>query len=302
MYPQPVEGPDEIRHLARGALSAAGVGDVDYVDLDDVAAAVKLKQVDLFGDDDNLPPLVARAARKLRSKIVGALAVKTKTIYVDPDLAPARKRFTVAHEIGHDALPWQHAAYADDNHTLGPEAKADFEREANAFAGELLFGAGRFNVQADDEAPGIAVPLAAAARYGTSAAAALRQYVEYSSRPIALLAVGRFITTSTRGPRLRIFQPQSLVSQRFSARFGPLSTAFPSGDIAPSSPLFHALDPLLIGVGETVTVTLDTKRGRTDFHADTFCNKRLRFVLLYRRNRFSGRQRVLVDIHGKPIQ
>jgi Zn-dependent peptidase ImmA (M78 family) len=301
MYPQPVEGADEIRRLARSALNAAGVGDVDYVPLDDVTAAVKLKQVDLFADAENLPPLVARAARKLRSKIAGALAVKTKTIYIDPDLVPGRRRFTVAHEIGHDVLPWQQAAYADDHHTLGPEAKAEFEREANVFAGELLFGAGRFNLRGDDEAPGIAVPLAAAALYGTSAAASLRQYVEYSARPLALLAVSRYITTTATGPRLRIFDSQSVISQRFSDRFGPLSTAFPADHITASNPLFHALNPLQIGVGDTVKLTLDTKRGKVEFQADTFCNKRLRFVLIYRRNRFSGRQRVLVDVHGKAI-
>ncbi|GAA4481270.1 ImmA/IrrE family metallo-endopeptidase [Microbacterium panaciterrae] len=302
MYAEPVEGADEIRQLARGALTAAGVGDIDRVPLEQVTAAVDLHQRDLFALGDNPPPALRRAMKLLSSKVLGILAVKQKAIYVDPDLEESRKRFTIAHEIGHKALPWQEGSFADDKHTLAPATKKAFEREANAFGGELLFGAGRFNDQADDEAPGIEVPLAAASRYGASVAATLRQYVEYSRRPMALLAVGVLTDRTVNGPRLPLFRGLCVVSDRFAERYGPLEGAFPTGRLAPSSPLFHVLEKLTVSVGESIEVPLETRRGLVTFRADTFCNTYQRFVLLYRRTRLSGRQTLLVDANGKPLR
>lgn len=299
----PLDSILDIRQHARGALSAAGALDVSYVPLERVSAAVDLQQADLFELGADAPQSMRKAVARLRSSVLGMLAVKQKTIYVDPDLDPGRKRFTIAHEIGHKVLPWQDDSFhADDKYTLASDTRAEFEREANAFAGELLFGAGRFNEQADAEAPGIAVPLALANEYGTSAAAALRQYVEASDRPVALLAVSRFLTRFADGEsRLGFIPGQCVTSPSFVSKYGVLSDVVPRGGIDATEPLFHTLEDLSRGVGDSTSIVLDTKRGSTTFAADTFCNGRLRFVLLFRRSRFAGQTRVLTDTGGKPL-
>lgn len=301
MHPEPLDGIVDIRRHARGALAAAGALDKQFVPLDDVAAAVELTQKDLFDLGADAPPSLKSAMKKLSSKVLGLLAVKQKTIYVDPDLSPTRKRFTTAHELGHRVLPWQDAAFhADDQSTLAPTARDEFEREANAFAGELLFGAGKFNDEADSEAPGIAVPLALAELYGTSAAAALRQYAEQGGRPVALVAVSLFESNTMTGPQLQIITGQCVASQSFVRKYGSMSSVLPTS-FGPDEPLFHVLRTLQSGVGASTEVTLETSPGKTKFTAESFCNRRLRFVLLHRRTRASGRERVLVDINGRSL-
>lgn len=303
MSPAPLESLADIRRHARGALAAAGALDVAYVPLERVSAAVDLKQLDLFELGGDAPASMIKATDRLRSRVLGMLSVKQKTIYVDPDLEPTRKRFTVAHEIGHKVLPWQDGSFhADDQYTLSRDTRVEFEREANAFAGELLFGAGRFNDQADSEAPGIAVPLALATEYGASAAATLRQYVELSGRPMALLAVSRFRTRFKTGSwRLGLIPGQCITSASFADRYGSLTDIVPSGGIDEADTLFHVLDGLERGVGESVSVNLPTSRGAVAFTAETFCNGRLRFVLVYRPSRLSGQKRVLVSPSGRRL-
>lgn len=301
MHPEPLDGIVDIRRHARGALVAAGALDKRFVPLDDVAAAIQLNQKDLFELRADTPPSLKSAIKKLSSKVLGLLAVKQRTIYVDPDLSPTRKRFTTAHELGHRVLPWQDGAFhADDQNTLAPTTRDEFEREANAFAGELLFGAGRFNDEADSEAPGIAVPLALAEQYGTSAAASLRQYAEWSGRPVALLAVSLFESKTAAGPRLQIISGQCVASPSFLLKYGSLNSILPSS-LGPDEPLFHVLQTLESGVAAPTELTLETNRGKVKFTADSFCNRRLRFVLLYRRKLGSGRERILVDANGRPL-
>jgi hypothetical protein len=303
MTAEPLEAIDDIRQRARGALVAAGLADTQYVDLDRVTNAVGLHQADLFELGANAPSKLRDRIKRLPSKLLGLLAVKQKTIYVDPDLAPTRKRFTVAHEIGHRALPWQEDAFhLDDKNTLAPTTRDEFEREANAFGAELLFGAGRFNREADDEALGLATPLALSSLYGTSAAASIRQYAEHNHRPVALLAISRFETSNGAGFIRVLITDQCVTSPSFVTRYGHLDDLIPRSRLTPAQPLFHVMHDLATGVGDTTELTLDTKRGEVKFTVDTFSNGYLHYALLYRNNRASGRKRELVGLDGGPLQ
>lgn len=303
MHPEHLESFPDIRRHARGALVAAGVEDVSFIPLDRVATAVQLQQADLFDLGSDAPSALKSAVKKLSSKLLGMLSVKKKTIYVDPDQVSTQKRFTTAHEIGHFVLPWQESAFhVDDKDTLAPTTQEIFEREANAFAGELMFGAGRFNEHADSDAPGIETPLALATEYGASAAATLRQYVERSGNRMALLAVSLYETKTANGSFLKLFPNQCMISDAFARRYGRLDDLLPTGRLTSSHPLFHILVGLTGGVGEQSELTLQTSRGTTTFLADSFCNGRLRYVLLFRRNRLSGRQRELVGVDGRPLK
>ncbi|MEO6115941.1 MAG: ImmA/IrrE family metallo-endopeptidase [Pseudolysinimonas sp.] len=302
MYQPRLESHDEIRRQARGALKAAGATDTLIVPLDAVATAVDLKQENLFELGEDAPRGLRLKVEALRSKLMGVLAVKKKTIYVDPDLVAPRHRFTTAHEIGHHALPWQESAYqADDNHNLSNKATEVFEREANDFAGELLFGAGRFNDTADSEAPGIATPLALASQYGTSASATLRQYAEHGARPVALLVVSCYESNGLQGPFLQIMENQCVWSEAFAKRYGPLPSLLNPHLLDERQALFHVLRTLNKGVGAATEISLDTSRGQVKFAAESFCNGRLRYVLLFKKRALSGQTRVLVGLNGKPL-
>ena len=302
MFPGRIDGADDIRRHARGALVAAGVLNVTPVPLSAVAEAVNLKQEKLYELGADAPAGLKDRVAGLSSKLLGFINIKKKTIYVDPDLSAGRHRFTTAHEIGHHALPWQEGAYhVDDEKTLSDRTRVSFELEASAFAGELLTGAGAFNAEADSEAPGIATPLALAERFGTSAQAALRQYVEQSKHPVALLTLSKYKGSSTGGQVLTFFQPQCFTSDSFDKKYGGLAAVLPR-HLDSSQPLFHVLKTLKsTGPGGTTELVLDTQRGLTTFKADTFFNGQFQFVLLYRNRRLAGQKRVLVGLNGLPL-
>lgn len=299
MHLERLDSFDDIRKHARATLITADATDKSFVPLERVAEAVKLHQADLFDLDTNSPPGLLRAIAKLQSssKVLGMLSVNQKTIYLDPDQTDRQKRFTTAHEIGHFVLPWQEASFhLDDRGTLSPTTKSTFEREANAFAGELMFGAGRFNAHADSDAPGIATPLALAAEYGASAAATLRQYVEHSGRSLALLATGLFEQRHRGSVHIPVFAGQCAISGPFERRYGRLEGMVPSDRIRPEMPLFHLLSQMPAqGVGELAELTLQTARGATRFKLESFSNGRARYMLLFRQTRLSDQQRQLVD-------
>jgi Zn-dependent peptidase ImmA (M78 family) len=86
--------------------------------------------------------LVRDANFSAHPKISGILDVKGQIIYINAEESPARKRFTIAHELGHWIL---HPCIKEENsvHTIyyrRPIDKEtdDLEKEANCFAANLL--------------------------------------------------------------------------------------------------------------------------------------------------------------------
>lgn len=62
-------------------------------------------------------------------------------IWVNQSLGYHRKRFTLAHEIGHIVIPWHTGSIVDDLEADDPSGRDDYrymEGEANRFASELL--------------------------------------------------------------------------------------------------------------------------------------------------------------------
>jgi hypothetical protein len=296
----PLDSFADIRRHAERTLVRAGVANILPVPLDDVAAALKLTQIDLADPGPDAPASLRAILAKLRSKTLGALHIPERTIYINPDQIDSRKRFTQAHEIGHDALPWQAEVYfSDDATTINPNTRVLMEREANAFAGELLFGAGRFNARADNYAPTLSVPFSLASAYGASLTAAARQYVERSARPLALLAVGRLAAASREGLMLPLFFDQCVESDSFRARYGPLHDYLPVGFPLKGSAIAEALRETTGLDGPTTELWLETTRhGRTRFTAAVGTNQRLNFVLLSRGRLLSGQTIKLVTGDG----
>jgi Zn-dependent peptidase ImmA (M78 family) len=66
---------------------------------------------------------------------------KRPQIWISQDLGPIRRRFTLAHEIGHIIIPWHMGTIVDDldaPQTAEQGRYREMEAEANRFAAELL--------------------------------------------------------------------------------------------------------------------------------------------------------------------
>lgn len=82
-------------------------------------------------------------------------------ILVSKNLKLRRRRFTIAHELGHVLLPWQlgmAACHADATYVASRHAHMQMEAEANRFASELLVPSAWLREQmtgAENELPGL---------------------------------------------------------------------------------------------------------------------------------------------------
>jgi hypothetical protein len=131
-----------IRTLASRALRQGGVLGQIPTPLDEVTAAANLAPPEPLWDGNvaELPSGLQRVVRKLRGVVLGAAALRERTIYLDRSLSEPKQRFNHGHELGHSLLPWHRAAYhGDDRFTLAPETHEQLEQEASRFAAELLF-------------------------------------------------------------------------------------------------------------------------------------------------------------------
>ena len=148
--------------------------------------------------------------------------LRGKVIYLDTTLLPVKQTFIKLHEVGHDVLPWQRAAYIylDDETTLDLEVKDLFEREANQFAAHVLFQLDRFTKDALDLSISLRSPLALAKRYGASVHASIRRYVETSKRACALVVVESAPEVAADGSYLRV--KRVIQSPCFEHRFATL--------------------------------------------------------------------------------
>lgn len=283
----------KIQQYARGALEVAGVGDTSLVPVEQVAAAVGLQSSDLYELGEDAPPHIRDIVRKLKGNVLGFLAIEERKFFVDRSMPLPRQRFTESHEIGHDALPWHQAAFWGEDHTtLDPTTKVVLEHEANQFAAELLFGAGRFTKQADEYAPGLDVALYLAPEYGVSVHASLRKYVEDSKHPVAILALGQY---KTRFDGLKRIDAQSFESAPFLDKYGPISSLVQSSVGSDTYPELESLLAQTTGSAPSCEMTLDTRRGAVTFQAEGFTNGRLNFVVLYKKSRRHGQTLRLVS-------
>jgi transcriptional regulator with XRE-family HTH domain len=149
----------------------------------------------------------------------GAIHLRAREIYVQPDLHQLKRRFIVAHEIGHDLLPWQREtfAYLDNDERLHPRVSIAFEREANQAAIELLAQGDSLRKEADDSALTTELLSTLSASYQISIQATARRVVEETRSDTALSI--RF-----RGRSGRLGPHHVYSSATFSKRFGWLGT------------------------------------------------------------------------------
>jgi hypothetical protein len=103
--------------------------------------------------------------------------------------ADLKQRWSEAHEIGHDLIPW-HAdtMLGDTKSTLAQSCHEQIEAEANYAAGQLLFLQDRFIQEFGSLAPGMDAVRALQDRFQNTLTSTLWRYVELSA-PAAVGAI-----------------------------------------------------------------------------------------------------------------
>jgi len=152
------------------------------------------------------------------TKAIGMVDFRQKLIYLDHSQIESRKSFIKLHEVGHKALSWQSEllGFMDDESTIDPSVKDEFEREASYFASDALFQLERFDDEALKLPLCIKSPQVLAQKFGGSNHAAIRRYVERSKKRCAVLVLHKPEQNGEYSARIRDYF-QSLA---FTAEFG----------------------------------------------------------------------------------
>jgi hypothetical protein len=137
------------------------------------------------------PTILGDAVRSLSLKAL--YLPDQKRILLDKDLPLLKHRWNEAHEIGHDIIPW-HAGMmlGDTEQTLTPACHEIMEAEANYGAGQLLFLAHRFAMEATDSIPSLNLVRSLSKGFGNTMTSTLWRFVEqaHGGRPIVALVTG----------------------------------------------------------------------------------------------------------------
>jgi transcriptional regulator with XRE-family HTH domain len=155
------------------------------------------------------------------NKLQGVIHLRAREIWVQPDMYALKKRFVIAHEIGHDILPaHRERAYLDDDKRLRHEVELAYEREANHAAIEILAQGDRLRREADDSPLTITLLSELSSKYQISMQAISRYVVEQTQRQAALTLRFRG-NTGAVGP-MHVYCSASFESQFGWARSGVL--------------------------------------------------------------------------------
>jgi hypothetical protein len=148
-------------------------------------------------------------------KVRGAIHLRAREVWIQPDLHHMRERFVTAHEIGHDILPSAHQlANLDDDGRLREDVRIRAEREANHAAIEILAQGDTMRREADDSTLSVTLLSQLSAHYEISLQATARYVVEETWREAAVSMRFRSGETGNVGPA------HIYCSERFQARFG----------------------------------------------------------------------------------
>jgi transcriptional regulator with XRE-family HTH domain len=152
----------------------------------------------------------------------GAIHRRSREVWIQPDLHEMRRRFVLAHEIGHDVLPWQRElAYLDNAQRLSENVRIRFEREANQAAIELLAQGDALRQEADDSPLTVSLLSSLSGKYAISLQATARRITEESRKDAAM-------TIRFRGKAGGIGPYHVYCSRSFESRFGWATTVLPA--------------------------------------------------------------------------
>jgi hypothetical protein len=247
-------------------------------------AAAKVHEVsDAVLDETFVTKMRRRAGAALKSalgKILGLFDARARFVFIDRALVAVKRTFVRLHETGHGFLEWQRELYAvveENEQTISPEIADLFDREANAFASEVLFQLDGFTKDASREEFSILVPVRLSRKYGSSIYAAVRRYVTYNARACAVLVLDPPAFVADDGFRCNL--RRVVASPAFVERYG-----------APEWPEYFTPDDsigAMVPVGKrrmsgrrSLGLT-DRNGGQHECIAETFTQTHQVFVLLH---------------------
>lgn len=115
-----------------------------YSASDDSATREVIHQLNVAGQQILAEPSVLKDVIA-RVGLKALLLPEQRRILIDSETPDLKQRWSEAHEIGHDLIPWHgDTMLGDDRSTLTPACHAQVEAEANYAAGQLLFLQDRF--------------------------------------------------------------------------------------------------------------------------------------------------------------
>lgn len=161
------------RDAARNALGGLWVQAPQDIELDLFAAECGLNVIE-GGLDTADGRIVAGQAHR------GFIRVRTGI------RSPGRRRFVIAHELGHFHLH-KRQSYTDTPRELSTYRNGDIETEANVFASELLMPEFLFAPRVEGMAPAQSNLQALAEEFSTSHLATVIQFLSYTREPCALV-------------------------------------------------------------------------------------------------------------------
>lgn len=234
------------------------------------------RKADIFNIPKNYLSKSSEALKKALRKVRGMLDRREKIIYLDLTQTPTRQKFVQLHECGHEVLPWQRKLYdviEDDEISIDPDVKDEFEFEANYFASATLFQLDRFEEELQNLPLEIKSGLHLSKFFGASTHASFRRYVEYSNKRCALLVLEKENNPIITGCKLR----NSFQSVSFTKEFGELKWE-------PSLSLSYEFVQDYLIKGKRLhcngQLCLATKNGLTTFHYHFFNNTYNGFVFI----------------------
>lgn len=184
----------QIQEHAKRALESADAIGVFPTPVAQIMAAEKITVDDKADLDEGylakLRKGAGNALKRAWQKVVGVFDTKGRVALIDKTIAAVKQTFIKLHELAHGFLPWQRDMYGvieECNSTLDPDIADLFDREANLFAAEVLFQLESFTEEANCFDFGIKVPLKLARKYGASAYASIRRYVEKNPKACTVL-------------------------------------------------------------------------------------------------------------------
>jgi hypothetical protein len=221
---KPPQAAQDIDKIARNILIASKTWGKFPTPVDEIIRFTEL-QIDQGVDLSSINPgfltsqfhFLSRALKK----VVGLVDIRQNTIYLDHSQKTPRKNFIKLHEVGHHALSWQNEmlGYMDDDSTLDPSVKDEFEREASYFASGTLFQLDRFDDEASKLPLCISSPQVLGKKFGGSNHAAIRRYVERCKKRCAVLILHKPETSGVYAAKIRDY----FQSISFTADFGEIT-------------------------------------------------------------------------------
>lgn len=187
---QPESGA-EIIQLAQKTLLRADCLEVLPTPLDELYKHTRIKAIDLPPIEEMPMLRLERTGKDLLKtalqKVRGIADLRRRAVYLPSSRSNSRFRFTKAHELGHQLIPWHRVGRdcVDTDASLSPAVRDTFETEANLFASEVIFQGKRFQQRARDYKPTFDAVFLLADQHGASRQATLWKFTEEQDFPVA---------------------------------------------------------------------------------------------------------------------